>query len=267
MMDEVEQAVAYFQTQAGTLPEGQAPVRTLPDIFNTAAAGTSSTGIDVALSELAKRGMVGFKKPAVEQKVDELSPAHRALLRKSNTTGRTMRVLEELNLTNEAEWAMDLVMSLESGQKYGWFNAYNQGGLDDGYTSINPGDSSEDLNQEILSMSLGEIKRRHALPTSHPQRLFATGGTQFTPATFLETQRRLGLSDDTVFSKKVQADFFFERGKQRVSWGGGTQGLINEWRGLKFASEKERKRLLKFFQNSAGIYQNPSNTLPGLKYN
>jgi hypothetical protein len=105
------------------------------------------------------------------------------------------------------------------------------------------------------------------LPKGHPEALFATGATQFTPGTFHETQRRLGLPDDTIFSKKVQADFWYERGKQRVSWGGGTQGLINEWRGLKFASEEERQRLLRFFQNSAGIYQNPINTLPGLKYN
>ena len=267
MMDDVAQAVAYFQTQAGNLPEGEAPVRTLPDIFCTAAAGTEFTCVDVALSELAKRGIVGFKKPAIEQKVDELSPAHRRLLRKNNTTGRTIRVLEELGLTDEAEWAFKLTMSHESGAKYGWGNAFNQGGADNGYTSINPGDSSKDLDQEILTMSLGEIKRRMALPKNDPQALFATGGTQFIPATFLETQRRLGLPDDTIFDYKTQAEFFYERGKQRVSWGGGTQGLINEWRGLKFASEDERQRLLKFFQNSAGIYQNPSNTLPGLKYN
>ena len=267
MVDDVAQAVAYFQTQAGNLPEGVAPVRTLPDIFTIAAAGTGSTGVDVALSELAKRGIVGFKKPAVEQKVDELSPVHQSLLRKNNTTGRTMRVLQEIGLTDEAEWALGLTMSKESGAKYGWFNAFNQGGADNGYTSINPGDSSKDLSQDVLSMTLGEIKRRMDLPKGHPEALFATGATQFTPGTFHETQRRLGLPDDTIFSKKVQADFWYERGKQRVSWGGGTQGLINEWRGLKFASEEERQRLLRFFQNSAGIYQNPINTLPGLKYN
>ena len=178
-----------------------------------------------------------------------------------------MRVLEEIGLTDEAEWAFVLTMSHESGQKYGWGNAFNQGGADNGYTAINPGDSSKDLDQEILTMSLGEIKRRMALPKNDPQALFATGGTQFIPSTFIETQRRLGLPDDTIFDYKTQAEFFYERGKQRVSWGGGTQGLINEWRGLKYASEEERQRLLEFFQNSAGIYQNPRNTLPGLKYN
>lgn len=267
MMDDVAQAVAYFQTQAGNLPEGVAPVRTLPDIFAIATAGTGYSPVDGALSELAKRGFVGFKKPAIEQKVDELSPVHQTLLRKNNTTGRTMRVLQEIGLTDEAEWALGLTMSKESGAKYGWFNAFNQGGADNGYTSINPGDSSKDLSQDVLSMTLGEIKRRMDLPKGHPEALFATGATQFTPGTFHETQRRLGLPDDTIFSKKVQADFWYERGKQRVSWGGGTQGLINEWRGLKFASEEERQRLLRFFQNSAGIYQNPINTLPGLKYN
>lgn len=264
MMDDVAQAVAYFQTQNGTLPEGVAPVRSLPDIFNVAASGTSSTGIDVALSELAKRGMVGFKKPAVEQEVDKLSPVHRSLLRKSNTTGRFNRVFTELG--SEGQWASNLLMSKES-LAYGGFNAFNRGGADNGYTAIGPGDSSKDLDMEIVKMTLGEIKRRHALPFGHPQQMFATGGYQFIPSTFREVQQRLGLSDDVVFTPDIQWLFTLERGRQRVNWGGGTQGLINEWRGLKFASEQERQRLLRYFENAAGPYNDPRNTLPGLKYN
>ena len=264
MMDDVAQAVAYFQTQNGTLPEGVAPVRSLPDIFNTAASGTSSTGIDVALSELAKRGIVGLKKPAVEQEVDKLSPVHRSLLRKSNTTGRFNRVFTELG--SEGQWASNLLMSKES-LAYGGFNAFNRGGADNGYTAIGPGDSSKDLDMEIVKMTLGEIKRRHALPSGHPQQIFATGGYQFIPSTFREVQQRLGLSDDVVFTPDIQWLFTLERGRQRVNWGGGTQGLINEWRGLKFASEQERQRLLKYFENAAGPYNDPRNTLPGLKYN
>ena len=202
------QAVAYFQTQAGNLPEGVAPVRTLPDIFTIAAAGTGSTGVDVALSELAKRGIVGFKKPAVEQKVDELSPVHQSLLRKTIPQVAQCVCCKRLtSLTDEAEWALGLTMSKESGAKYGWFNAFNQGGANNGYTSINPGDSSKDLSQDVLSMTLGEIKRRMDLPKGHPEALFATGATQFTPGTFHETQRRLGLPDDTIFSKKYKLIF------------------------------------------------------------
>ena len=82
-------------------------------MFNTAAAGTRFTGIDVALSELAKRGIVGFKKPAVEQKVDELSLVHQSHCCVKTTAGRTMRVLEELALLMLSGRA-DLVMSVES---------------------------------------------------------------------------------------------------------------------------------------------------------
>lgn len=263
LVDEVAQAVAYFQTQAGNLPEGEAPVRTLPEVFNIAASGTSSTGIDVALSELAKRGIVGFKKPAVEQKVDELSPSHQALLRKNSTQGRFNRVMTDLGA--EAQWAADLVMSGES-KAFGGFNAFNKGGADNGYTAFGSGDSSKDLDMEIVKMTLGEIKRRHALPFQHPQQIFATGGFQFIPKTFIEVQNRLGLSDDEVFTPQLQLEFFLERLRQRVSWGGGTQGLINEWRALKFVSESERQRLLNFAQ-AAGPYNDPRNTLPGLRYN
>lgn len=263
MMDDVAQAVAYFQTQAGNLPEGEAPVRTLPEIFNIAASGTSSTGIDVALSELAKRGMVGFKKPAVEQEVDKLSPVHRSLLRKNSTQARFNRVITDIG--TEAQWAADLVMSKES-KAFGGFNAFNKGGADNGYTAIGSGNSSTDLDMEIVKMSLGEIKRRHALPITHPQQMFATGGFQFIPKTFIEVQNRLGLSDDEIFTPQLQFQFFLERLRQRVSWGGGTQGLINEWRALKFVSESDRQRLLTFAQ-AGGPYNDPSNTLPGLKYN
>ena len=82
MMDDVEQAVRFFQTRNGTLPEDALPVRDLPEIFYLSSAGTDFTPIDAALSELAKRGIVGLKKPAVEQKVDKLSFSYRRLLEK-----------------------------------------------------------------------------------------------------------------------------------------------------------------------------------------
>lgn len=261
--DIIEPTIAFFQTQNGTLPEGAAPVRSLPDLWRIATAGTGATDIDAALSELAKRGYVGFKKPAVEQKVDELSPTHQTLLRKNSTQGRFNRVMTDLGA--EGQWAADLVMSGES-KAFGGFNAFNKGGADNGYTAFGSGDSSKDLDMEIVKMTLGEIKRRHALPFQHPQQMFATGGFQFIPKTFIEVQNRLGLSDDEVFTPQVQLQFFLERLRQRVSWGGGTQGLINEWRALKFVSESERQRLLDFAQ-SAGPFNDPRNTLPGLKYN
>ena len=257
IVDEIAQAVAYFQTQAGNLPEGQAPVRTLPEVFNIAASGTSSTGIDVALSELAKRGIVGFKKPAVEQKVDELSPAHRALLRKP-TAGRLNRVMLEQG--DDVAWMLDTIASVES-KSFGGYDAFNRGGTNNGYTAIGAGNSQTDLDKPISSMTLGEIMARHDRGELH-----AVGRYQFIAKTFKEVFPLTGLSEDTVFSPEIQDLFAITRAKQRVSWRGGTQGLINEWRGLKYVSQEERERMLAVIKG-LGPYNDPSNTLPGLKYN
>ena len=257
MMDDVEQAVAYFQTQNGTLPEGVAPVRSLPDIFNVAASGTSSTGIDVALSELAKRGIVGLKKPAVEEKVDTLSPVHRSLLRKP-TAGRLNRVMLEQG--DDVKWMLDTIASVES-KSYGEYDAFNRGGTNDGYTAIGPGNSQTDLDKPISTMTLGEIMARHDRGELH-----AVGRYQFIRDPFREVMALTGLPEDTVFSPEIQDLFAITRAKQRVSWRGGTQGLINEWRGLKAVSQEERERLLTVIKN-LGPYNDPSNTLPGLKYN
>ena len=257
MMDDVAQAVAYFQTQNGTLPEGVAPVRSLPDIFNVAASGTSSTGIDVALSELAKRGIVGLKKPAVEEKVDTLSPVHRSLLRKP-TAGRLNRVMLEQG--DDVSWMLDTIASVES-KSFGEYDAFNRGGTNDGYTAIGPGNSQTDLDKPISTMTLGEIMARHDRGELH-----AVGRYQFIRDPFREVMALTGLPEDTVFSPEIQDLFAITRAKQRVSWRGGTQGLINEWRGLKAVSQEERERLLTVIQN-LGPYNDPSNTLPGLKYN
>jgi muramidase (phage lysozyme) len=257
MVDDVAQAVAYFQTQAGNLPEGVAPVRTLPDIFNIAAAGTGFTGVDVALSELAKRGIVGLEKPAVEEKVDSLSPVHRSLLRKP-TAGRLNRVMLEQG--DDVSWMLDTIASVES-KSFGGYDAFNRGGTNNGYTAIGAGNSQTDLDKPISTMTLGEIMARHDRGELH-----AVGRYQFIAKTFKEVFPLTGLSEDTVFSPDVQDLFAITRAKQRVSWRGGTQGLINEWRGLKYVSQEERERMLAIIKN-LGPYNDPSNTLPGLKYN
>ena len=257
IVDDVAQAVAYFQTQNGTLPEGVAPVRALPDIFNIAAAGTGFTGVDVALSELAKRGIVGLKKPAVEEKVDSLSPVHRSLLRKP-TAGRLNRVMLEQG--DDVSWMLDTIASVES-KSFGGYDAFNRGGTNNGYTAIGAGNSQTDLDKPISTMTLGEIMARHDRGELH-----AVGRYQFIAKTFKEVFPLTGLSEDTVFSPDVQDLFAITRAKQRVSWRGGTQGLINEWRGLKYVSQEERERMLAIIKN-LGPYNDPSNTLPGLKYN
>ena len=110
-------------------------------------------------------------------------------------------------------------------------------------------------------MTLGEIMARHDRGELH-----AVGRYQFIAKTFKEVFPLTGLSEDTVFSPEVQDLFAITRAKQRVSWRGGTQGLINEWRGLKFVSQEEREQILAIIKG-LGPYNDPSNTLPGLRYN
>ena len=257
IMDIIEPTVAFFQTQNGTLPEGALPVRSLPDAWGIATAGTEATDVDAALSELAKRGIVGFKKPAVEQKVDELSPAHRALLRKP-TAGRLNRVMLEQG--DDVAWMLDTIASVES-KSFGGYDAFNRGGTNNGYTAIGAGNSQTDLDKPISSMTLGEIMARHDRGELH-----AVGRYQFIAKTFKEVFPLTGLSEDTVFSPEVQDLFAITRAKQRVSWRGGTQGLVNEWRGLKYVSPEEREQILAIIKG-LGPYNDPSNTLPGLRYN
>ena len=174
------------------------------------------------------------------------------------TAGRLNRVMLEQG--DDVAWMLDTIASVES-KSFGGYDAFNRGGTNNGYTAIGAGNSQTDLDKPISSMTLGEIMARHDRGELH-----AVGRYQFIAKTFKEVLPLTGLSEDTVFSPEVQDLFALTRAKQRVSWRGGTQGLINEWRGLKYVSQEERERMLAVIEG-LGPYNDPSNTLPGLKYN
>jgi len=203
------------------------------------------TGWDVADAQLRAAGdKNGLTKPPAETLVDGLSPRVRNFLRNNHSPSRTYQGM----ITGDAsERAMVLsaIASVESAG-YGHYDAYNKGGADGGYTAIDPGNSREGVGKldiPISEMTLGDIMNRQ-----NRRQLFAVGRYQFIPSTFKEVFNYGGFSPDDVFDQETQDRFAILRGRQRISWHGQNSetGIINEWRGLKFASQAERLRILKY---------------------
>ena len=105
---------------------------------------------------------------------------------------------------------MDSIASVES-RGYGEYNAFNLGGASGGHVAIGSGDSTTDLDKPITSMTIGEIKQRHAEGSLH-----AVGRYQFIAPTFLETANLIGLDDNQVFDENTQDLFALTRAAVRV---------------------------------------------------
>jgi muramidase (phage lysozyme) len=123
---------------------------------------------------------------------------------------------------------LDSIASVES-RSYGEYNAFNRGGTNGGHTAIGSGDSTTDLDKPITSMTIGEIKQRHAEGSLH-----AVGRYQFIAPTFLETANLIGLDDNQVFDENTQDLFALTRAAVRIREmnGGSVAGLSAEWIGL-----------------------------------
>ena len=203
------------------------------------------TGWDVADAQLRASGDEnGLTKPPAETLVDGLSPRVRNFLRNNHSPSRTYQGMITGDASERAT-VLSAIASVESAG-YGNYDAYNKGGADGGYTAIDPGNSREGagkLDTPISEMTLGDIMNRQ-----NRRQLFAVGRYQFIPSTFKEVFNYGGFSPDDVFDQETQDRFAILRGRQRVSWHGQNNdaGIINEWKGLKFASQSERKRILKY---------------------
>lgn len=162
---------------------------------------------------------------------------------------------------SERAAVLDAIASVESAA-HGHYDAYNKGGADGGYTAIDPGNSREGqgkLDIPISEMTLGDLMNRQ-----NRRELFAVGRYQFTPGPFKEVFDYGGFSTSDVFDAETQDKFAILRGRQRISWHGQNNqaGIINEWRGLKFASQAQRVRILRYLN---GLPQfDPRNIHPGL---
>ena len=212
------------------------------------------TGIPVFWRELADKHGVdvyklintnlkgyGFEEfnplPKTVAELDALSADARRQLQFHKTPARELRAATS---SEEANWFLDSIASVES-RSYGGYEAFNRGGTDGGHTAIGSGNSTTDLDKPITSMTLGEIKQRHAEGTLH-----AVGRYQFIGTTFLETANLLGFDDNQKFDEKTQDLFALTRAAVRVQAmnGGSVAGLSAEWIGLKNLPPDQMQRMV-----------------------
>ena len=175
--------------------------------------------------------------PKTVAELDALSAEARRQLQFHKTPARELRAATG---SAEANWFLDSIASVES-RSYGGYEAFNRGGTDGGHTAIGSGNSTTDLDKPITSMTLGEIKQRHAEGTLH-----AVGRYQFIGTTFLETANLLGFDDNQKFDEKTQDLFALTRAAVRVQAmnGGSVAGLSAEWIGLKNLPPAQLQRMV-----------------------
>ena len=175
--------------------------------------------------------------PKTIAELDALSAEARRQLQFHKTPARELRAATS---SAEANWFLDSIASVES-RSYGGYEAFNRGGTDGGHTAIGSGNSTTDLDKPITSMTLGEIKQRHAEGTLH-----AVGRYQFIGTTFLETANLLGFDDNQKFDERTQDLFALTRAAVRVQEmnGGSVAGLSAEWIGLKNLPPAQLQRMV-----------------------
>ena len=169
------------------------------------------------------------------------------------------RELRAAATQENAQWFLDSIASVES-TSYGGYEAFNRGGTDGGHTAIGSGNSTTDLDKPITSMTLGEIKQRHAEGTLH-----AVGRYQFIGTTFLETANLIGLDDSQKFDEKTQDLFALTRAAVRIREmnGGSVAGLSAEWIGLSRLSDEQVMQMVAFGKNLPP-YRQIHTLLPGV---
>lgn len=174
-------------------------------------------------ANLRAYGYEEFKAPKASLIVAGLPRDQQHLINFQSTGSREMRAT-----VKESKWFLDKVAHVES-EAYGGYDAFNLGGYNRGRTSIGSGNSQTDLDKPISTMTVGEIKERHAAETIH-----AVGRYQFTRHAFTDVINKLGIKDDVVFDGPLQDLFALTRAVMRVrEWNQGTVlGLSNEWVGL-----------------------------------
>ncbi len=240
----------------------------IPQFYHDLSVGSELDAWAFADGQLKASGYkAGLGRPPVENQIDGLSPRTQQLLREYNTPSRTFRAVQnELGMggPGNTKWFLDTIASKESSS-FGEYDAYNLGGANGGYTAFGSGNSAKDLRYgvPISQLTLGELI---ALGSSN--RIFAAGRYQFIPSTLREVFNKLNaegiVNTETVFDPEIQDLFAMTRAQQRISWPGqnSIQGLINEWRGLKFADPAKLQRMLEILNNEP--YLQPQALMPGL---
>ena len=191
----------------------------------------------------------------------EINTETRALLTGPSSSSKSNRILIQ-----DQQWGLDQIASVES-EAYGGYTAFNQGGSNNGYKAHNPGDSAKGdhgHDRPITELTIREVMERQTRPSSAGG-LFAAGRYQFIPATLKETFPDTGLSLDDKFDAAAQDRFALARARWRLNLENSNQGLINEWRGLKFLTAAELTRLRTVLNNiPQSPYNQPENLRPGV---
>ena len=189
-------------------------------------------------------------------------PTTRQLLSGIPSSSKSLRIL-----TSDMQWGLDAIASKES-EAYGGYTAFNQGGSNNGYTAFQSGDSAKgDFGHDrpITELTIAEIIERQRRPKGAPGALFAAGRYQFIPTTLLETFPLTGLSMDDKFDAAAQDRFAIARARWRLNLDNSNQGLINEWRGLKFLPAADLSRLRTILNTiPQSPYNLPENLRPGV---
>lgn len=227
----------------------------IPDFYYQLARRSGMPAIDLAHYQLIASGdKEGYYKtrPKAESIVDEQDPEVQRLLRYLNTPSRTIRAsYNGQGGQGDVGWFLDTIASVES-EAFGGYDAYNMGGAENGYRAISPGNSRLDnrFGKPISQMTIGEI-----IELGNKGQVFAVGRYQFIPMTFKEVfadLKRTGVIDESdLFSGAMQDLFALTRARQRISWPGqnNRQGLVNEWRGLKFVRPDKLEEMLQIIRS------------------
>ena len=231
-----------LDNQVALLNESLNAKKGIPFFWQTLA---DKHGVDVYKlidTQLRGYGYKGFPIPKNYSDIEQYPPASRRLIQFHKTDSRELRAAAT---QENARWFLDSIASVES-RTSGDYNAFNLGGTNGGHTAIGSGDSSTDLDKPITSMTIGEIKQRHAEGTIH-----AVGRYQFIAPTFLETANLIGLDDNQVFDDKTQDLFALTRAAVRIREmnGGSVAGLSAEWIGLNRLPAGQVQQMVAFGMN------------------
>ena len=250
-----------LDSQVNQLNESLNAKKGIPFFWQTLANKHGVNVYELIDTQLRAYGYKGFPIPKAYSDIEQYPRQTRRLIQFHKTGSREVRAAVSVE---DARWFLDSIASVES-RGYGEYDAFNRGGSNNGYTPHGSGNSTVDLDIPITSMTLGEIKRRQALPYGDSQGLHAVGRYQFIGPTFAEVQRLTGLPDDAVFDERTQDIFALTRAVQRVTEmnGGNRIGLINEWRALRFLSDEELVRMVQIAKG-LGPYRQVHMLLPGV---
>lgn len=251
-----DQKITGVDDQVRQLNDSIQGKRGIPDFWRTLA---DDHGVDLYKlidTQLRAYGYEGFNAPKTWTDTERYPRDTRRLLQFHKTSSRELRAAAT---QENAQWFLDSIASVES-TSYGGYEAFNRGGADGGHIAIGSGNSTTDLDKPITSMTLGEIKQRHAEGTLH-----AVGRYQFIGTTFLETANLIGLDDSQKFDEKTQDLFALTRAAVRIREmnGGSVAGLSAEWIGLSRLPDEQVMQMVAFGKNLPP-YRQIYTLLPGV---